>query len=78
MSKNSCNDRVIHKLINYFTLPLTAVIIFLILSWTPVDQWLTKNIPDYAHRMTAKCLIIFIVIYLVDRWLARSVRSICF
>ena len=75
--KRQCNDRVMYKLINYFALPLIAVLVFIFLSWKPVDDWLIKNIPNYTYRFITKCLILFTTVYIANRLLVKWKFSMC-
>jgi len=64
-----CSDETADRLINYYLVSIGGVITFILLSIEPVDRFLTNLIPNYIARFIFKAVILFIVIYLLDRWI---------
>lgn len=77
--RRNCTDSVTDRAINYYIVPIGGVITFIILSLKPVDNCLAEIIPSYLQRLIFKIVIIFVVLYLLDRWIDswRSNVTIC-
>lgn len=80
----SCGDRkcsgsVLDRLLNFYLLAIVAVVLFIILSLKVVDDALTEIIPSHVQRLIFKAFIVFIVVFLIDRWITswRTRHVIC-
>jgi hypothetical protein len=77
--ERKCSDKFSDILINYYLLAIVAVILFIVLSLRSIDNFLTNLIPNRISRLLFKAIIFFLIIYLLDRWLAcwRSKVILC-
>ncbi len=74
-----CSDSFVDKLLNYYLLAIIGVILFIILSLDWVDRCMCQFTTNKYQRLIFKAAIIFIVLYLLDRWLEiwRKSTRIC-
>lgn len=75
----TCSTSVIDKIINFLLICTTAAVLFLLLSLPSVDHWMSCSIPNFYYRLLIKALIIFVVMYILDRILEywRIDRVVC-
>ncbi len=66
-----CSSLIIDRLIDLYLIAGVGTILFVLLSLDTVEAYLTVIIPSTWARLAFKALIIFIVLYLLDRFLAR-------
>lgn len=63
------------KVITYFIVPLIGTLIFLVLSWPPVNEFMIKQIPDFTYRIITEGLIIFAGIYISNRLVLQYIKK---
>jgi hypothetical protein len=69
LGKRICSTSIVDRIVDLYLIAVVGVILFVILSLNSVDNWLSQLIPKAWARFVIKAIIIFIVLYLVDRWL---------
>ena len=57
------------KIQNYYLLPFVASLTLLFLLLPPIQTWFQSEVPNIPFRLLIQALIIFVVVYIVERLL---------
>ncbi len=62
----TCQTSPTSQWIRYLVVALIGTILFVLLSLAWVDLWLAPYLPNPGHRLIAKAILFFIILFLVD------------
>jgi ABC-type protease/lipase transport system fused ATPase/permease subunit len=75
LGERICNNSYGATFINYYLISVVVVILFLIFSLDLFDKSLAKYIPSKIGRFLFKITIIFLIVYLFDRFVEQWRRK---
>lgn len=66
VGERACEESNSSQWIRYLALALIGTLFFILLSLQLVDDWMSQYVPNYGHRILAKAVIFFVLLYLAD------------
>ena len=75
----TCTNSIIARTVELFGLAFMATLVFIFFQLPPVEDWLTRYIPDFEYRLITKILLFFVIVYIIDRLIVyiRNDIDIC-
>lgn len=57
----------INRIVDYFFIPILGTLFIIILFFTPLIDWINKEIPDNTSKIIFISILIFFILYLLNR-----------